>query len=371
MPRGTAFFHTNGEKSGLDTSFGGDGSVQGEVFSSPALVLQPDGKLLTAGTTFVHNNGVLQPNFSLQRFNPDGSPDASFGTGGLVLLDGGEANAVVLQPDGRLVVAGAIGRFDVKNPPDRVLARFHSDGSLDTTFGNGGVVVTDGGDGFGGFDGWDALVLQGDGRLIATDECRVARHNTDGSLDTSFGSGGVAAFVGSACSGIALQDGKLVAGGFSCFSLKDCDFALERRLTTNERPKRPPKCGGRRATILGTSGDDTLRGTVFQDVILGRGGNDTIRGLAGNDTICGGPGRDILIGGDGEDRLLGEVGDDKLFGDRGSDKLDGGSGSDACRTGETAQGCEGKPASSKPTSGERPKDPPKVPCPPVSNFPCN
>ena len=158
--------------------------------------------------------------------------------------------------------------------------------------------------------------------------------------------------------GLVLQaDGKLVAAGDSNASVGS-DFALAPLAV-------PRKCGGRRATILGTSRKDTIRGTRGADVILGLGGNDTIRGLQGNDTICGGPGRDRLIGNEGNDRLLGEGQSDKLFGDNGSDSLDGGSGRDACRTGETVLRCEGQVAAS-----ERPKDPRKPPCPPVSNFPC-
>jgi hypothetical protein len=86
----------------------------------------------------------------------------------------------------------------------------------------------------------------------------------------------------------------------------------------------------------------------------------------GNDTICGGAGRDTLIGNDRDDCLFGEGGDDKLFGDNGRDSLDGSSGRDACRTGETARRCEGQAAAS-----ERPRDPPRPPCPPAAAFPCN
>lgn len=74
------------------------------------------------------------------------------------------------------------------------------------------------------------------------------------------------------------------------------------------RPVRPPKCGGKVATIVGTPGPDVLRGTPGPDVIVGRGGNDVIRGRRGRDVICGGPGRDRLMGGPGRDRLLAKDG---------------------------------------------------------------
>jgi uncharacterized delta-60 repeat protein len=230
-----------------------------------------------------------------------------------------------------------------------------------------------------GFGVASALVLLPDGKLVAAGEPNgdfaLARYNPNGNIDTSFGTGGVALtrFRGGSANAGALSlspDGKLLTAGSSNTS-GDVDFALARYLTSNEPLAVPPKCGGRQATILGTSRNDRIRGTRGPDVILGLEGNDTIRGLQGNDTICGGPGLDTLIGNDGKDRLLSEDGDDKLFGDKGRDRLDGGSGRDACRTGETARRCDGKPASSKPTSGERPKDSPKPPCPPISNFPCS
>ena len=366
----------------LDTSFGAGGLVRNDFPGAAALVLQPDGKLVTAGTQFVFTNGVPpDQNLVLQRFNPDGSPDTSFGSAGLVVADfdgDNQALALVLQPDGKLVVAGVLEALGARNR-DFALARYHSDGSLDTSFGTGGLVVTD----FSQVDRANALVLQVDGKLVVagtlgafrTPDFAVARYHSDGSLDTSFGTGGLVRTVfgrtSIGASALVLQaDGKLVVAGGTDAS-GDFDFAIASYVTTDEPLAVPRTCGGRPATILGTSRNDTIRGTRGPDVILGLRGNDTIRGFNGADTICGGAGRDTLIGNDGKDRLLGENGDDELFGDTGRDRIDGGSGRDACRTGEMARRCEGEPASSKPTSGERPKDPPKVPCPPVSNFPCS
>lgn len=87
-------------------------------------------------------------------------------------------------------------------------------------------------------------------------------------------------------------------------------------------------CGGRAATIVGTSGDDVLDGTTGRDVIVGFGGNDVIRGKGGNDVICGDVGDDILIGGPGRDRLFGGHGSDVLRGAKGGDRLIGGGGAD-------------------------------------------
>jgi N-acetylneuraminic acid mutarotase len=96
----------------------------------------------------------------------------------------------------------------------------------------------------------------------------------------------------------------------------------------------PPTCGGVRATIIGTPGDDVRRGTPGRDVIVGSGGNDRLSGLAGNDVICGGSGEDTLKGGKGVDTLLGQKGKDRLKGGAGRDLCNGGKGTD------TAAGCE-------------------------------
>lgn len=88
-------------------------------------------------------------------------------------------------------------------------------------------------------------------------------------------------------------------------------------------------CNGKKATIVGTPGDDVIVGKRASDVIWGGGGNDRIiGGPNGNDTICGGPGNDVLIGGRGYDVLIGGEGDDRLIGGTGSDVLDGGGGED-------------------------------------------
>jgi 6-phosphogluconolactonase len=89
-----------------------------------------------------------------------------------------------------------------------------------------------------------------------------------------------------------------------------------------------PRCLGRTATIIGTSGNNKLRGTKRADVIAGQDGGDTITGRGGNDRICGGNGRDKLEGGGGNDRLQGGKGKDRLIGGPGKDRLKGGPGKD-------------------------------------------
>jgi Ca2+-binding RTX toxin-like protein len=85
-------------------------------------------------------------------------------------------------------------------------------------------------------------------------------------------------------------------------------------------------CHGKRATIVGTDGNDVIQGTDKADVIWGGPGNDTIYGGLGNDYICGGGGDDLIHGGRGNDWILGEGGTDRLFGDLGDDHVGGGAG---------------------------------------------
>ncbi|MGZ8578239.1 MAG: calcium-binding protein [Actinomycetota bacterium] len=79
-----------------------------------------------------------------------------------------------------------------------------------------------------------------------------------------------------------------------------------------------PRCFDRKATIVGTPGNDQLRGTPGRDVIVGKAGDDTIRGLKGADWVCGGGGNDTIAGGRGIDLLFGDKGDDDIAGQRGA-----------------------------------------------------
>jgi sugar lactone lactonase YvrE len=82
----------------------------------------------------------------------------------------------------------------------------------------------------------------------------------------------------------------------------------------------PPRCGGKLATVVGTTGKDKLKGSRFGDVVATLGGHDVVRGLAGKDIICGGGGPDKLVGGKGKDRLLGGKGRDVCIGGPGRDR---------------------------------------------------
>jgi uncharacterized delta-60 repeat protein len=217
----------------LDPSFGSGGSVTtdfGGSEAATAVAIQADGKIVTTGSTF--SAGVQK--FALARYSATGSLDPSFGSGGTVTTDfglgSGFGGALAVQSDGKIVAAGRAGS-------DFVLARYNGDGSPDAGFGSGGNVTTD----FGGvvFDAAFAVALQANGKIIVAGSAfsfpaadfALARYNPDGSLDPSFGSGGKVTtdFGGfDVAFGVALQpDGKIVAAGQGG---SGSDFALARYL---------------------------------------------------------------------------------------------------------------------------------------------
>jgi uncharacterized delta-60 repeat protein len=234
---------TNGAE--LDPAFGVGGKVTtdfgGEWSAGEAVAVQTDGKIVVAG---IYAWGYSQVDyFALARYNRDGSLDTGFGSGGKVITDfGGQihddrANSVALQTDGKIVVAGE-GIVGI-SPYDYLLVRYNSNGSLDTGFGAGGKVTTD----FGGDDDGYSVALQTDGKIVVAGSSRgannasyfsLARYNSDGSLDTGFGAGGKvttefdAGWAGGHA--VALQtDGKIVVAGYSSDSYYSAvDFALAR-----------------------------------------------------------------------------------------------------------------------------------------------
>jgi uncharacterized delta-60 repeat protein len=178
-----ARYHPDGA---LDATFGSGGSVTttfpGSLNEARAVLLRPDGRLVAGGTA-TRSGGSTD--FALAGYNPNGSLDQTFGTGGRVTTDFAntqdEGNGAVLQPDGRTVLAGRAGE-------DFALARYNVDGSLDSTFGQGGKVVTDFAD---TVDRGFAVALQRDGRIVVVgssgNDFAIARYNANGSPDTTFG----------------------------------------------------------------------------------------------------------------------------------------------------------------------------------------
>ena len=241
-------YNSNG---GLDSTFGSGGIVTTDyngqgVDSARALVLQPDGKIVAAGSVYLS----AKSDFALARYNSNGTLDTTFGAGGIVTTDFGDsedASDVVIQPDGKIVAAGSFGDGDPDNDPSKfALARYNADGTLDTTFGSGGKVLTDLGQS-GHFIGLSGLALQAGGKIVVAGGVRLfnenfasvsenfalVRYNTSGTLDTTFGAGGIVTtnfgvFV-RAAGGIVIQpDGKVVAAGYTVHENNSSDIALAR-----------------------------------------------------------------------------------------------------------------------------------------------
>jgi uncharacterized delta-60 repeat protein len=237
----TAYITAYTQTGSPDPLFGTGGIVTtsfGPVnIGSGSVAVQSDGKIVMAGYLFNGSNTT----FTLARYNTDGSLDNSFdGDGKLTTLIGTacEANAVVIQTDGKIIVAGS--NYDNGGSGDDMftLARYNTNGSLDNTFDADGIVTTV----FAGTisDIAHAIVLQTDGKIVvagshhngSTIDLALARYNTDGSLDNTFDTDGkLTTAIGSSdeiAYSIALQtDGKIVVAGNSDIGGNN-DFALVR-----------------------------------------------------------------------------------------------------------------------------------------------
>ena len=188
------------------------------------VAIQPDGAIVVAGCAGGGNNYYI----ALARLNYDGSPDSSFNGNGRLLLDQnsiglsiGQYARMTLQSDDKIVIAA-----NIESPPSTgaiVLVRCSSTGVLDPSFGNGGKVITNLGSSSDRV--WDVL-FQPDGKLVALgafdyyDQSRVAvlRYNTNGTLDPSFGNGGlvitgVSGRRDAVFAGALQKDGKILAAG--------------------------------------------------------------------------------------------------------------------------------------------------------------
>jgi uncharacterized delta-60 repeat protein len=274
-------------------------SSPGTYSGARAVVIDASGRVVTAG--FVHQDSTINQGVMLARFGVDGAADGSFGTGGVVITDlpdrFDEASAIALMPDGRVVVAGrsgddvlvarylANGTLDgsfgggvvlldlggeevalaiavtdsgkvivtgralapsggVCCTMDALVARYRSNGTLDPAFGGGdGIVTVDlvPGAGQGGSDRLQSVRLAPGGAIVAAGtnggDMALVRLRADGTLDRSFGSGGVvtADVNGWPDEGAGvdlLPNGRIIVAGAACrepgSSDEDCDVAVWR-----------------------------------------------------------------------------------------------------------------------------------------------
>jgi uncharacterized delta-60 repeat protein len=250
----------------LDSSFGPGGAVTAS-FSGPAagetVAVQPDGKIVVAGEAY---GGSTDYDVAVLRYTAAGALDPSFGSGGRVTTDvaGGadQIEAVALQPDGKIVVVGYSWRAGAAS--DVALVRYQPDGSLDASFGSGGKVTTDFA---GGGDGAYAVAIRPDGRIVVAgfatvpgtgSDVALVRYLPNGALDGGFGSGGkVTTDVGTSDFGydLAVQaDGKLVVVGEAFRgTVSGYDLAVL-RYTAGGAPDAGFGTGGRATVDLGRNG---------------------------------------------------------------------------------------------------------------------
>jgi uncharacterized delta-60 repeat protein len=195
-------FDTDGA---LDPTFGGDGRVKTRFDALSAAVdvaVQSDGKIVAAGWVRPATSDVAR--VALTRYRPNGSLDPTFGGDGKVVTKVGgnvRVQAVAIQPDGKIVVVGS-ALFHPHGWLSLVL-RYDGNGALDPTFGTNGRVTTMLGTSIGLMDdGWIDVTVQPDGGILTAGTFRllpsashvfmVARYDTHGNLDPTFGDGGVA-----------------------------------------------------------------------------------------------------------------------------------------------------------------------------------
>ena len=297
----------------LDKSFGTGGMVMGSgsQWMAQAVAIQSDGKIILGGNTDVAPSGYASNNiyrFGLYRFNSDGLLDNTFGQQREVsaAILGGDSTtdkgyAVAIQSDGKIVVAGS------STDSQKVafaLARFDSNGTLDGTFGANGTVR----DYIAGSDSFDdeahSVAIQPDGKIVAAgwsldpysatvQAIALARYNSDGTLDKTFGSNGTVRVAvpvpgipdesGLAYSLAILADGKILVGGYSI----DSGFAVIRFNSDGTIDGTFGAMGGATTHI---SGSDGTSDEAFA-MAIGSGGNIV---LAGHSSLPGPNTRDAF-----------------------------------------------------------------------------
>lgn len=218
-------FNTNGTP---DSTFSDDGIVMTNMGVGAgvanAILIQPDDKILLAGQ--VLNGATLRWEIAIARYNPDGLPDETWDEDGVVFTGSQDADftikAVALQEDRKIIVGGFFGTAPSNNL--FAVVRYHPGGRLDETFGDEGIIL----DSYGAQDNQvNEIVIQPDGQILIAgtslqgnrDLFAIARLDTDGSFDDTFGEGGVvtpAIDQNDGINSMALQqDGKLIVAGES------------------------------------------------------------------------------------------------------------------------------------------------------------
>jgi uncharacterized delta-60 repeat protein len=266
-----------------DNGFDSNGHTTKSIGSSwdlgRTLGLRSDGRIVLGGYV---DDGAWNWNFALLGLKADGTLDPTFNPGGtygmspnneslvVTSVDSGDdyGNSIAIQSDGKILLAGATHNG---TDWDWTIVRYETDGDLDTSFGTGGIVTTD----LRGYNDWgSSIALQSDGKIVfgskssnGTDnDFAVVRYNTDGSIDTDFGTNGmVFTPIGSGNDegeAVAIQsDGKIVLAGHTWDGV-DYDFAVV-RYNTDGSLDTTFGSGGKVVTQVSTA-DDQIHGITVQ-----------------------------------------------------------------------------------------------------------
>ena len=232
----------SGQQAGdLDSSFSNDGKLHTDLGINyddwgSSVAIQTDGKIIVAGYSVFGSNS----DFSLVRYNTDGSLDTSFSDDGIQITAIGngddEGISVAIQDDGKIVLVGRSFTGFTGSSYDFAIVRYNSDGSLDNSFSGNGKLTTAVGS---GKDQATCVAIQTDGKIVVAgysdnginEDFALIRYNSNGSLDVSFsGNGKQTTSIGSddICTSVAIQtDGKIVLVGYSSIE-SNSDFALVR-----------------------------------------------------------------------------------------------------------------------------------------------
>jgi uncharacterized delta-60 repeat protein len=199
----------------LNTTFGGGivatslGGCKSSLWdASRACAVQPDGRVLSAGWHEELADGASTHGFGLVRYNTNGTLDETFNEGGIVTTMFGSAawlSAMALQSDGKIVLTGSSPGVD----NEIITVRYTASGQLDTTFGSGGTVMTTVPN---ECVEAAAIVLQSSGRMVvaanlsSSAHMALIRYTAKGDVDTAFGKGGVATFNATGLQGSTMRD---------------------------------------------------------------------------------------------------------------------------------------------------------------------
>ncbi len=228
---GLVRYNTNGT---LDGGFGQSGvalaAIPNNILSSATgMAIQSDGKILAGGTVYTLANAKPFIGLGVVRFNSNGTMDSSFGISGVVMMLPFHAarcggGPVALQGDGKVLLAGGCSTSTGANGTVfSSIVRFNTNGSLDSTFGTGGAAVL--------AEAPSAIALQSDGKILVAGGGTLSRYNANGSVDSTFGIFGSVGSVGTAAAVAVQNDGRILVAGTFADQLAvtpDGDFALVR-----------------------------------------------------------------------------------------------------------------------------------------------